>query len=131
MSEHISRIPLQIRFKDLDAVGHVNNAVHLTYFEIGRVDFIERFFGSFDPENAGFVIVHSEVDYRKPVYMHSKVEVVTRITDVGNTSFTFTHSLEDSDDPEKPFAVGKTVGVLVDGNGRKKLLPDSIKGLSP
>ncbi|HKJ97125.1 MAG TPA: thioesterase family protein [Thermoplasmataceae archaeon] len=129
MSESVSRISLQIRFKDLDSVGHVNNAIHLTYFEMGRVDYITRFFGNFDPSNAGFVIVHSEVDYKKPIYLNSRVEIVTKITGVGTTSFTFSHMLEDLDAPRFPFAEGNTVGVLLDGSGKKMKVPEEFRKL--
>ncbi len=129
MSEKVSRVQVQVRFKDLDSVGHVNNAVHLTYFEMGRVDFLNRFVRKLDPSNAGFVIAHSEVDYKKPIYLHSSVEVETRITRVGRTSFTFSHVLKDLDDPGNPFAVGNTVGVMLDGEGKKRELPESFRNL--
>lgn len=129
MSEIVSRINLQIRFKDLDSVGHVNNAVHLTYFEMGRVDYINRYLGDFDPANTGFVIVHSEVDYKKPIYLNSKVEITTKITRVGKTSFTFLHTLEDLENANSPYATGNTVGVLLDGHGRKLEVPDRLREL--
>ncbi len=129
MSAKVSKLKVQVRLNDLDSMGHVNNAVYLTYFEMGRVDFFNRFFEGLDPSNAGFVLVHSEVDYRKPIFLDSKVEVVTRITKLGNTSFTFTHDLIDSDDPERNFATGITVGVPVDSEGRKQKIPESFKNL--
>lgn len=129
MSESISRLPLQIRFKDLDSIGHVNNAVHLTYFEMGRVDYIHNFLGEFNPNNAGFVIVHTEVDYRKPIYLNSKIEVVTRITEIGNSSFTFSHEIEDLEDANAPYALGKTVGVLVDKSGKPVRVPEDFRKL--
>lgn len=129
MNEKVSRLKLQIRFKDLDSVGHVNNAVHLTYFEMGRVDYIYKFMGGFDPDNAGFVIAHTEVDYRKPIYLDSRIEIVTSITNVGNSSFTFSHVLEDLDNSDSPFAVGKTVGVLIDKSGKAVKVPDNFRKL--
>lgn len=129
MNPKISRISIQVRFKDLDSVGHVNNAVHLTYFEMGRLDYFNRFIQKLDPANAGFVIAHSEVDYKKPIYLHSKVEVETEISKIGNTSFTFTHRILDSEQPESLFATGKTVGVLLGPDGNKQLLPDNFKNL--
>lgn len=129
MNEKVSRLQIQIRFKDLDSVGHVNNAVHLTYFEMGRVDYIYKFLGDFDPSNAGFVIVHSEVDYKKPIYLNSRIEVVTRIKSVGNTSFTFSHVLEDLENADSPYATGNTVGVLIDGEGKAMKLPERFRDL--
>lgn len=127
MSENISRLKIQIRYRDLDSLGHVNNAVHLTYFEMGRVSLIEKFFGSLNPKNVGFVIVHSEVDYKKPIYLNSQVEAETYISDVGTTSFTFYHKLVDQENPALPFATGKTVGVLIDSEGRKMELPEDFR----
>lgn len=127
MSDKVSRINVQIRYRDLDSLGHVNNAVHLTYFEMGRVSLLEKFIGKLDPNNVGFVIVHSEVDYRKPIYLSSRLEVETTISQVGDTSFTFSHVLNDLDARDKPFAYGKTVGVLIDSEGRKMKLPEDFR----
>lgn len=129
MSPKISRVEIQVRFKDLDSVGHVNNAVHLTYFEMGRIDFFNKFIKKLDPANAGFVIAHSEVDYKKPIYLHSRVKVETEISKIGNTSFTFTHRILDSENPDSTFATGKTVGVLIGPDGNKQQLPDTFRTL--
>lgn len=129
MSDKVSRVPLQIRLRDLDSLGHINNAVHLTYFEIGRVDFMARFVGGYEAGNPGFVIVHSEVDYKKQIFLDSKVVVETKITELGTTSFTFSHRLLDEDQPDKPYATGNTVAVLLDSEGSKMPLPDIFKNL--
>ena len=41
MNPYKHKTPIQIRFKDIDKLGHVNNANHITYFELARVDYFE------------------------------------------------------------------------------------------
>ena len=57
---------LEIRFRDLDALGHVNNAVYLTYFEIVRTRYWKRLFGLPPAQDWGFVMVRTECNYRSP-----------------------------------------------------------------
>ena len=43
------QMPIQIRWRDLDALGHVNNAVYLTYFELARLAYIRAVLGADAP----------------------------------------------------------------------------------
>jgi acyl-CoA thioester hydrolase len=83
---HWTEIP--VRFRDLDALNHVNNAVFNTYFEEARVRFIEEI-----PElkrsvrdGFSFVLVHIEIDYIKPILLHETVLVGSSISGFGNSS---------------------------------------------
>ena len=55
---------IEVRFRDLDALGHVNNAVYLTYFEIARLHYWKKLFGSEAFSRHGFVVVRAECNYR-------------------------------------------------------------------
>lgn len=85
MSSFPIRIPIEVRFGDLDALGHVNNALYLTYDEVGRTHYLRRLGAKIDGGN--FIMAHAEVDYLKPVLMHQTVEIELRVTHVGNKSF--------------------------------------------
>lgn len=129
MNNPVSAVKLQIRYRDLDTLGHVNNAVYLSYFELGRIDFIKRFIGSFDANSVNFVIAHAEIDFKKPVLMSDNIALETCISETGNTSFTFSHSIKNQDDGTI-YCTGKTIAVLMSSsNGRPTKLPDRFKEL--
>jgi acyl-CoA thioester hydrolase len=128
-SDKVSRISIQLRYRDIDTLGHVNNAVYLSYFEMGRIDFFRKFTGSFDEGKVDFVIAHASIDFKKPIRLQDSPLLETRLKKVGNSSFTFFHRII-SESTQEEFCTGETVAVTVDGNGRKKPVPDEIRSLS-
>ena len=87
---------LEIRFRDLDALGHVNNAVYLTYFEIARTRYWERLFGLPPAQDWGFVMVRTECNYRSPALLGETIEIAARISSLKNSSFIFEYRLTES-----------------------------------
>jgi len=82
------RALVQIRFNDIDMLGHVNNTVYQQYFDIGRLAFFQETLGdAVDWNTITPVLVHIETDYLLPVLLESKVVVETIITRFGNKSF--------------------------------------------
>ncbi|MDR1405614.1 MAG: acyl-CoA thioesterase [Prevotellaceae bacterium] len=81
-------IPVQIRFSDIDGVGHVNNAVYNDYFDVGRLNYFKEAFGRTLQWGAGktLVLVHTGADYLQPTFLYDTVEVRTSVTEVGNRS---------------------------------------------
>ena len=74
-----------VRWRDTDALGHVNHAVFLTYLEEGRDAFYTRTLGA-DPN---YVVVRLEVDLRAEVrYPDRRVTVRIEVERVGTTSLT-------------------------------------------
>jgi acyl-CoA thioester hydrolase len=81
-------LPIQIRFADIDRQGHVNNAVILSYFEIGRVEFLNEIIGGDnDWDRRGLVIAHTEIDYVEPVFLQDKIKAYSRVANIGTKSF--------------------------------------------
>lgn len=79
------RTPTEVRFRDLDPLGHVNNAVYLTYAELGRMYYF-RAIGA-DGGGGNFILARAEVDFLRPVHLGEHLEVGTRVSRVGNSSF--------------------------------------------
>jgi acyl-CoA thioester hydrolase len=80
--------PIQIRFVDIDRVGHVNNATILSYFETARVAFLDEIIGrENDWYERGLILAHTEIDYLLPVYLEDKIKSYTRVIRVGTKSF--------------------------------------------
>jgi len=80
--------PIDVRFRDLDPLGHVNHAVFVTYLEVARTEWWRRFLGGRPFESEGFLIARVEVDYRHPILFGERVEVELRCSAVGTRSFT-------------------------------------------
>jgi len=84
------RKKINVRFADIDSMGHVNNATYLSYFEEARIDYFEKSFdGEWDWQKDGIILVKNEVEYLVPIFLNDKVEVLTKIINVGTKSFTF------------------------------------------
>ncbi len=110
------KISLDIRYRDLDTLGHVNNAVYLTYFEYARLKiFHDWFTGENEPD---FVIARAEVDFIKPIFI-GRVEVDVKVVHIGNTSFTLEYEI--LNEQGEICARGKTVQVLVDPQNGEKI----------
>ena len=69
---------IEVRFRDLDALGHVNNAVYLTYFEIARLHYWKKLFGNDAFHRHSFVVVRAECNYRSPAYSGEVLYVFAR-----------------------------------------------------
>ena len=78
-----------VRFRDLDSMGHVNNAVFLTYLEEARIAFL---FGR-GATTDSLIVARVEIDYRSPVRLGEKVEVDVRCTRLGTKSFDLEYEL--------------------------------------
>jgi len=84
-----------VRFRDLDGMGHVNNAVFSTYLEQARLAwFSQERFGAVDELPLGDVILaRTEIDFRSPVQAGETVEVAVRPARVGTKSFELAYEL--------------------------------------
>jgi acyl-CoA thioester hydrolase len=91
------RVEIEVRFADTDAMGHVNNAVYLTYCEMARIRYWTDVTG--DPIAAGhegaesLILAEARITYRAPVFHTERVTVESRATHIGRSSFTLEHRL--------------------------------------
>lgn len=117
---------IQVRFRDLDPLNHVNNALFNTYFEEARIQFLGEV-GQMQSEfSAGktFVLVKSTIEYLKQIKFPSTVLVGTGISKIGNSSIEALQAIYDKES-KSLLAVGETVGVWYDiTNQRPTRLPE-------
>ncbi|MCG9910290.1 MAG: acyl-CoA thioesterase [Flavobacteriales bacterium] len=112
MSDYRIGVPIQLRFADTDALGHVNNANFLSYFEMARVAYFAEVMGNvIDWKERGIILARSEVDYRIPLFLEDKPIVKVRCSKIGNKSFVMSYRIEEG---EKVYAEGNTVMVCFD-----------------
>ncbi len=79
-------LPLQIRFNDIDMMGHVNNAVLMEFFDYGKMKYFDTVGIDVEKTNSTLVIVHYEVDFRGQVTLHSNAQVCTKAVHFGEKS---------------------------------------------
>jgi acyl-CoA thioester hydrolase len=103
---------IKVRFRDLDPLNHVNNAVFNTYFEEARIDFIRAIpeFNSSMKDGFSFVLVHMEMDYIQPIYLEETLLVGSSVEEFGNSSINGMQAIYDKKSHTLK-AVGKTTGV--------------------
>jgi acyl-CoA thioester hydrolase len=125
MSENIAdyryKTPVPIRFSDMDAYGHVNNAVYLTYFEIARSNYWSEIV-NWDWDKTGIILGRSEINYLKPITRHDQIACYVRTTRIGNSSFDVMHILVKlTDNGEEICTTGKTVCISYDYGANKSV----------
>jgi acyl-CoA thioester hydrolase len=86
---HVERV----RFRDLDPMGHVNNAVFLTYLEQARVAFFSEMGAATDLEGMNMIVARVEIDFRAPVRLGQEVEISVRASRFGTKSFDLDYEL--------------------------------------
>ena len=80
--------PLQLRFNDIDALGHVNNSVYFTFYDLGKSRYFETVKNqSIDWRKADVVIANVNADFLSPIYSYEQVAVETCCVEIGNRSF--------------------------------------------
>jgi acyl-CoA thioester hydrolase len=79
---------IQVRFSDIDVLGHVNNAIYLSYFEMTRVHYFNELLGeSWDWKKNGVLLVRNEIDYFAPILLHHQPQIFMHLIEIGTKSF--------------------------------------------
>jgi acyl-CoA thioester hydrolase len=79
---------MPIRFADVDAFGHVNNAKYLTYFEEARIRYFNDVVDwAYDWGKEGVILARAEIDFIMPVHFLDEITIWTRCSRIGNKSF--------------------------------------------
>ncbi len=87
--------PIEVRFSDIDAMNHVNNAVTVTYLEIARVRLWRECLGTVHhASDFPFILARVAIDYRSPIHYGDDVVVRIAVSRVGGSSFTLVYRVE-------------------------------------
>lgn len=82
------KTPVEIRFVDIDAFGHVNNANFLTYFEQARISYFDKVVDwGYDWSKKGVIVARAEINYVQPVRFRDDIVVYTTCSRLGTKSF--------------------------------------------
>ena len=115
---------VEIRFADIDAMGHVNNAVYFSYFEQARMAYFkERVARIWDWNEDGVIVARNEIDYVFPVFLNDRMVIRLWVEHVGSKSFTVCYRVVVG---ERLCATGKSVLVCFNHkNKATQLLPEA------
>jgi acyl-CoA thioester hydrolase len=77
-----------VRFHDLDALGHVNNARYLNYLEQARLTYAQKILGwDGKLKSLSLIVANVTIDFKQPVQLEDALEIWTRVSRLGNKSF--------------------------------------------
>ncbi|HIJ57461.1 MAG TPA: acyl-CoA thioesterase [Deltaproteobacteria bacterium] len=108
------KLDIDVRFRDLDALGHVNNAVYFTYFEEGRKSFFDNLYPERDLYDFRFILAHIRCDFIKQATLKDHLTLHMTVGDIGRKSFKLYYELTDRNDYELVFAKAESVQVCYD-----------------
>ena len=112
---------IQVRFRDVDSMGHVNNAVYASYLEQARAEFYADVVGERLHE-VSTVLVTQRVDYRRPVEWGDDVTVALAVDGLGRSSVPMRYAVRTGDEVA---AVARTVQVVVDEDDDSAPVPEA------
>ena len=118
--------PIQLRFNDFDALGHVNNSVYFSFYDLGKTSYFNEVLPDVSiSKEVGVVIGHIEVSFLLSVYPGENVAVETAVVEIGNKSFKLLQHLIDVDTNEVK-CVCQTVMVCFDAKTKTtRLISDN------
>lgn len=117
---------IQVRLTDIDILGHVNNAIYLSYFEMTRMHYFNQLVGpDWDWMENGVVLVQNEVNYHLPILLYDRPEIYMYCTHIGNKSFTLSYEVFVKDHLK---TTGKSTLVGFNSNQQKSIeIPTGIR----
>ena len=125
-SARAHRTRIQMRYSDTDMMGHINNAAYAQFLEIARMEYLDALLPP-EARPPAIVLARLELNYRREVHLGQRVEVLTLLSHVGSSSWTYTFQLL-ADDVLS--ADGTSVQVHIDADSRRPApLPAQMRAL--
>jgi acyl-CoA thioester hydrolase len=119
--------PVQVRFRDLDALGHVNNAVYLTYLESARLAYWLQVTGLRDLAAMNVILARAEVDYRSPVAFGDALEVGVRCASIRRSSLVLEQAVVEAGSGRLVAEARKTLVHYDYAAARSQAIPDDLR----
>jgi acyl-CoA thioester hydrolase len=118
---------LEVRFRDTDAMGHVNNAVFVTYLEVARQAYWKRVDPECPYDQVPFVVASIQMDLRSPIELHDVVRVHLRTAAMGRSSFVMEYEARERDS-RRLLATATTVLVTYDYAAQRAMpVPEALR----
>ncbi len=122
--------PVQVRYVETDMQGHVFFGHYFTYFDAGLIEYLRAVGYTYNDFLAGgtdFFYIHADCDYKGRAFFDDTLHVHTRVSNIGNTSFTFEFAIFEETEG-RPIATGHIVAVAVDKETRETVsVPEAFR----
>lgn len=122
-------VQIPVQWGEMDAYGHVNNAVFFRYFETARIKYLERcgFYASYEENSIGAILHSTECRFRSALFYPDTVEVGGRADDIEGDRFTMGYKVV-SLDQNQVVAEGSGIIVSFDYEAEQKVsIPESVR----
>lgn len=115
------RLEVQLRFNDVDVLGHVNNTVYFSFYDTGKAHYFTAVRGrSVDWKHVDTVIANVNCAYMAPIFFNEKIEVLTTCLSISEKSFRLLQMLRETETGEVK-SLCETVMVCFDPHSGKSL----------
>ncbi len=123
----LARVPIAVRWRDLDAYNHVNNATFLTYLEEARLVWLASIEGEWKTADFSPVLAASQVNFRDQIEWPAELLVDVTCEKLGNSSLTLAHRIT-SADGTKLYSDASVVMVWINpASGKSVPLPKAVR----
>ena len=130
-NKQLARIPMSVRWRDMDAMGHVNNAKYVSYLEEARVRWLVTVPGISLQDRIAPVVAATNVNYRAPIVWPNDIVVELFVERLGNSSVTIGHRIVGGKDGNTLYSDGNVVVVWMDtATGKSAPLPEAVRAAS-
>ena len=120
-------IRFHVRFRDIDALGHVNNAVYFTYMESARTQYWMKLFDIQELGKLEFIVARAECDFKIAARFGDELEVSIWTSSIGKSSFVWDYEIHNVVSKQL-IASGKTIQVYYDyANSKPMPVPDHVR----
>ncbi|NHF64843.1 acyl-CoA thioesterase [Xanthomonas hortorum] len=127
----LARIPISVRWRDMDSMGHVNNAKYISYLEEARVRWMLGVDGVSMTDRIAPVVAATNVNYKRPLVWPNDILVELFVERLGSSSITIGHRILDQKDEGVLYSDGNVVVVWIDTQtGKSASLPDAVRAAS-
>lgn len=127
MSRVVFSVEIEVRWRDLDAFSHVNNASYLSFVEEARVRWFKSLSEDWAGEAAAPIMAAVAANYRRPIGWPETLRVELLAERAGTKSLTVGHRIVSAGEPSTLYCDGHTVLVWVNREGQSVPLPDKVR----
>ncbi len=128
MEKRLHSTELDVRWGDLDAFNHVNNATYLDYIQEARLRWLVTLADDWYGADIHPVVVNTTCNYRTAIVWPTRLRIDIGVLKLGSSSLTLEHRIVDSMDPNTVYSDGHVVLVWISrSSGRSVPLPDSVR----
>ncbi|MDQ2996925.1 MAG: acyl-CoA thioesterase [Chloroflexota bacterium] len=120
------KVTIEVAFRDLDAMGHVNNAVYLSYMETARIKFLVDLLAVTSLHDLPVIMAEATCTFKAPAFFGELLTVGVGVSRFGSKSFDMTYRIDTSDG--RLIALGRTVQVMYDyAAAQTMVMPEAFK----